>query len=108
MKTKLLITIMLAISTFAVAGVTPEQIQVPEQIMEEICQRAADRWPEEPSMQEYEIKLQIGAYKHLYAWKQKHQGDATLQAIFKKAQKDWPGDYSMQWYQVEREVEALS
>lgn len=72
----------------------------------EIRSRAETRWPNDFSMQAYEIKKQTDAFYNLVQYRPSGIDYTTLDQIKQMAVKKWPGDYSMQLYETKKQAEA--
>ena len=76
----------------------------------EIAERAAQRWPDDASMQVHVIKRETEAYHELLAWDESPPYGLSPEEFAKlsdAAIKAWPGDYSMQIHHIKSEVDAL-
>lgn len=66
--------------------------------------KAEADWPNDYSMQLYEIKRQTEAYEKIQALPKTADYNAN---ILTKAIADWPDDYAMQVYQYDRDLQAF-
>lgn len=89
------------------AEINPDQIAIPQDTIDKIKAQAAEKWPNDYSMQAYTIKQQKEGYKKSHAWYENYKHNEAARNIFDTAQEKWPNDYAMQFYEIEKQVEGL-
>ena len=107
-KTTLLITFLSILAHTLLAYNSPDKIRIPNQVAESIKANAERQWPDDYSMQEYEIKEQSKAYKKVQHWIYQNRYNKVYKEIAENAQRQWHEDYTMQFYEIERQVEAFN
>ncbi|GGH56918.1 hypothetical protein GVY41_13930 [Frigidibacter albus] len=74
-----------------------------------IKQRAAEEYPNDYSMQAYEIDQQIEALNKLSGYLEQFGEDNEIaNTCITKAMSDWPENYSMQLYEFEGQLNAAN
>lgn len=76
-------------------------------IRDEIKKGAVSKWPDDYSMQAFEIKKQTEAFEQFQiSEKPASMSNSTFQLIKDRAVRKWPGDYAMQLYELKEQVEG--
>jgi hypothetical protein len=102
MKKTIMLTLCMAVALSVQADFEGMGYEVARQIRE----RAKEEWPNDYSMQEFEIKRQREGWKSLHTYRHHRVPDKILKDLRDKARMEWPGDYAMQWWEFTRQIDA--
>ena len=70
--------------------------------------KAKEKWPDDFSMQEYELNGQIEAYNKLDKLIKTNSKLPEFEVIYKNAKQKWDKDYGMVVYEINEQLEALN
>ena len=79
---------------------------VPDYILEDIKDRAAQKYPDSYSMQQFKIKQEAKAYLAIQNYSNDSIPYDILDSIIEKAAEKYPDSYSMQKFKIDMEVKA--
>ena len=79
---------------------------IPSEVMASIRIKAENEWPDDFTMQRYEIKQQVRAYRFLAEYQPAGIPPDVFNRIRAKAENEWPDDYTMQRYETKQQVQA--
>jgi len=98
---------LLIIACMLVAGLVQAEFKgMGYDVAKQITERAIDKWPDDYSMQEYEIREEKEAWINLNNYRHYRISENLMRDMRARAELKWPGDYSMQWWEFERQVKA--
>ena len=100
MKRTLMMTLCIAVAITVQAGKT-----MSASIQAEIKKAAEIEYPNDFSMQAYEIKSQTEAFEKFHSMeKPSSMSNSTFELIKSRAERQYPKDYSMQFYELKSQI----
>jgi hypothetical protein len=81
---------------------------IPENVLRQIKEMAAAKWPNNYEMQKYTIGEQRKGYLFLQSYSNSTVPPSLLKDILSSARQKWPNNYEMQKYTIEQQVSAYN
>jgi len=89
------------------AGLVHAGQSLTSSIQTEIKKNAELKWPDDYSMQAYEIKNQTSDFQAFQSMeKPSSMSNSTFELIKSRAERQWPKDYSMQLYELKNQIKG--